>query len=86
MLTLSLTASLIQPLFVSSVFVYFLAPEICNVFAWIRCFFLSLFFDFSYRIAGLRVRMFNFSLKVLSCLLYIVRVLLDNPQEEPRDW
>ncbi|KAG7243469.1 hypothetical protein INR49_011025 [Caranx melampygus] len=35
---------------------------------------------------GLRVRMFNFSLKVLSCLLYIVRVLLDNPQEGRQDW
>ncbi|XP_034449187.1 potassium channel subfamily T member 2 isoform X2 [Hippoglossus hippoglossus] len=34
---------------------------------------------------GLRVRMFNFALKVLSCLLYIVRVLLDNPQEERQD-
>lgn len=35
--------------------------------------------------AGLRVRLFNFFLKVLSCLLYIVRVLLDDPREE-RDW
>lgn len=40
----------------------------------------------SFCIAGLRVRMFNFSLKVLSCLLYIVRVLLDNPQEGRQDW
>ncbi|KTG42629.1 hypothetical protein cypCar_00009891 [Cyprinus carpio] len=32
--------------------------------------------------AGLRVRLFNFFLKVLSCLLYIVRVLLDDPREE----
>lgn len=40
----------------------------------------------SFCIAGLRVRMFNFALKVLSCLLYIVRVLLDNPQEERQDW
>jgi hypothetical protein len=28
---------------------------------------------------GLRIRLFNFSLKLLTCLLYIVRVLLDNP-------
>lgn len=40
----------------------------------------------SFLTAGLRVRMFNFALKVLSCLLYIVRVLLDNPQEERQDW
>ncbi|TRY65894.1 hypothetical protein DNTS_022762, partial [Danionella cerebrum] len=33
----------------------------------------------------LRVRLFNFFLKVLSCMLYIVRVLLDDPREE-RDW
>lgn len=31
--------------------------------------------------AGLRIRLFNFSLKLLTCLLYIVRVLLDNPEE-----
>ncbi|MGH0156900.1 UNVERIFIED_CONTAM: hypothetical protein FKN15_032562 [Acipenser sinensis] len=30
---------------------------------------------------GLRIRLFNFSLKLLSCLLYIVRVLLDDPTE-----
>uniref|UniRef100_A0A8C5BD85 Potassium sodium-activated channel subfamily T member 2b n=1 Tax=Gadus morhua TaxID=8049 RepID=A0A8C5BD85_GADMO len=42
---------------------------------------LKLFFIKNQR-SSLRVRMFNFSLKVLSCLLYIVRVLLDNPQEE----
>lgn len=30
---------------------------------------------------GLRIRLFNFSLKLLTCLLYIVRVLLDNPEE-----
>ncbi|KAM7387183.1 hypothetical protein PAMA_009682 [Pampus argenteus] len=29
--------------------------------------------------------MFNFALKVLSCLLYIVRVLLDNPQDKRQD-
>uniref|UniRef100_A0A8C4ZXP9 Potassium sodium-activated channel subfamily T member 2b n=1 Tax=Gadus morhua TaxID=8049 RepID=A0A8C4ZXP9_GADMO len=46
---------------------------------------LKLFFIKNQR-SSLRVRMFNFSLKVLSCLLYIVRVLLDNPQEEQRDW
>ena len=28
---------------------------------------------------GLRIRLFNFSLKLLTCLLYIVRVLLDDP-------
>lgn len=32
-------------------------------------------------ISGLRIRLFNFSLKLLSCFLYIVRVLLDDPQE-----
>lgn len=31
--------------------------------------------------AGLRIRLFNFSLKLLTCLLYIVRVLLDSPEE-----
>uniref|UniRef100_A0A8C6PDK6 Potassium sodium-activated channel subfamily T member 2b n=1 Tax=Nothobranchius furzeri TaxID=105023 RepID=A0A8C6PDK6_NOTFU len=45
---------------------------------------LKLFFIKNQR-SSLRVRMFNFALKVLSCLLYIVRVLLDNPQEERRD-
>lgn len=40
----------------------------------------------SFCTVGLRVRMFNFALKVLSCLLYIVRVLLDNPQEGRQDW
>lgn len=30
---------------------------------------------------GLRIRLFNFSLKLLTCLLYIVRVLLDNPAQ-----
>lgn len=29
--------------------------------------------------AGLRIRLFNFSLKLLTCLLYIVRVLLEDP-------
>uniref|UniRef100_A0A8C6TRC5 RCK N-terminal domain-containing protein n=1 Tax=Neogobius melanostomus TaxID=47308 RepID=A0A8C6TRC5_9GOBI len=41
---------------------------------------LKLFFIKNQR-SSLRVRMFNFSLKVLSCLLYIVRVLLDHPEE-----
>ncbi|ROL53079.1 Potassium channel subfamily T member 2 [Anabarilius grahami] len=31
---------------------------------------------------SLRVRLFNFFLKVVSCLLYILRVLLDDPREE----
>uniref|UniRef100_A0A3Q4HST9 Potassium channel subfamily T member 2-like n=1 Tax=Neolamprologus brichardi TaxID=32507 RepID=A0A3Q4HST9_NEOBR len=46
---------------------------------------LKLFFIKNQR-SSLRVRMFNFSLKVLSCLLYIVRVLLDNPQEKLIIW
>ncbi|XP_078125561.1 potassium channel subfamily T member 2 [Sander vitreus] len=46
---------------------------------------LKLFFIKNQR-SSLRVRMFNFSLKVLSCLLYIVRVLLDNPQDGRQDW
>uniref|UniRef100_H2UA61 Potassium sodium-activated channel subfamily T member 2b n=1 Tax=Takifugu rubripes TaxID=31033 RepID=H2UA61_TAKRU len=46
---------------------------------------LKLFFIKNQR-SSLRVRMFNFALKVLSCLLYIVRVLLDNPQEGRQDW
>ncbi|KAM4678127.1 potassium channel subfamily T member 2-like [Discoglossus pictus] len=41
---------------------------------------LKLFFIKNQR-SSLRVRMFNFSLKVLSCLLYIIRVLLDDPLE-----
>ncbi|XP_046895118.1 potassium channel subfamily T member 2 [Hypomesus transpacificus] len=45
---------------------------------------LKLFFIKNQR-SSLRVRMFNFSLKVLSCCLYIVRVLLDNPQEQRQD-
>ncbi|XP_017161609.1 potassium channel subfamily T member 2 [Poecilia reticulata] len=45
---------------------------------------LKLFFIKNQR-SSLRVRMFNFALKVLSCLLYIVRVLLDNPQEDRQD-
>uniref|UniRef100_A0A3Q3B224 Potassium channel subfamily T member 2-like n=1 Tax=Kryptolebias marmoratus TaxID=37003 RepID=A0A3Q3B224_KRYMA len=46
---------------------------------------LKLFFIKNQR-SSLRVRMFNFALKVLSCLLYIVRVLLDNPQDQRQDW
>uniref|UniRef100_H3CYM4 Potassium sodium-activated channel subfamily T member 2b n=1 Tax=Tetraodon nigroviridis TaxID=99883 RepID=H3CYM4_TETNG len=46
---------------------------------------LKLFFIKNQR-SSLRVRMFNFALKVLSCLLYIVRVLLDNPREGRQDW
>uniref|UniRef100_A0A8C1V098 RCK N-terminal domain-containing protein n=1 Tax=Cyprinus carpio TaxID=7962 RepID=A0A8C1V098_CYPCA len=42
---------------------------------------LKLFFIKNQR-SSLRVRLFNFFLKVLSCLLYIVRVLLDDPREE----
>ncbi|XP_053320844.1 potassium channel subfamily T member 2-like [Spea bombifrons] len=41
---------------------------------------LKLFFIKNQR-SSLRVRLFNFSLKLLSCLLYIVRVLLDDPAE-----
>ncbi|NWQ84128.1 KCNT1 protein, partial [Columbina picui] len=36
--------------------------------------------------AGLRIRLFNFSLKLLTCLLYIVRVLLDSPEEGIGCW
>ncbi|XP_073510304.1 potassium channel subfamily T member 2-like isoform X2 [Phyllobates terribilis] len=41
---------------------------------------LKLFFIKNQR-SSLRVRLFNFSLKLLSCLLYIIRVLLDDPRE-----
>ncbi|KAL2101607.1 hypothetical protein ACEWY4_003368 [Coilia grayii] len=41
---------------------------------------LKLFFIKNQR-SSLRVRLFNFFLKVLSCLLYILRVLLDDPRE-----
>uniref|UniRef100_A0AAY5EPB1 RCK N-terminal domain-containing protein n=1 Tax=Electrophorus electricus TaxID=8005 RepID=A0AAY5EPB1_ELEEL len=41
---------------------------------------LKLFFIKNQR-SSLRVRLFNFFLKVVSCLLYIVRVLLDDPHE-----
>ncbi len=61
---------------------------------WVLCFMFLLFVKLFVMLigdglmllfAGLRVRLFNFFLKVLSCLLYIVRVLLDDPREE-RDW
>ncbi|XP_017911552.1 PREDICTED: potassium channel subfamily T member 1 isoform X3 [Capra hircus] len=39
---------------------------------------LKLFFIKNQR-SSLRIRLFNFSLKLLTCLLYIVRVLLDDP-------
>ncbi|KAK3511610.1 hypothetical protein QTP70_011547 [Hemibagrus guttatus] len=45
---------------------------------------LKLFFIKNQR-SSLRVRLFNFFLKVVSCLLYIVRVLLDDPREQ-KDW
>eukprot|EP00079_Xenopus_tropicalis_P034927 XP_017948698.1 PREDICTED: potassium channel subfamily T member 2 [Xenopus tropicalis] len=41
---------------------------------------LKLFFIKNQR-SSLRIRLFNFSLKLLSCMLYIVRVLLDNPSK-----
>ncbi|XP_056426490.1 potassium channel subfamily T member 2-like isoform X2 [Hyla sarda] len=41
---------------------------------------MKLFFIKNQR-SSLRVRLFNFSLKLLSCLLYIIRVLLDDPRE-----
>uniref|UniRef100_A0AAY4C3L3 RCK N-terminal domain-containing protein n=1 Tax=Denticeps clupeoides TaxID=299321 RepID=A0AAY4C3L3_9TELE len=43
---------------------------------------LKLFFIKNQR-SSLRVRLFNFFLKVLSCLLYILRVLLDDPRARP---
>lgn len=30
---------------------------------------------------GLRIRVFNFSLKLLTCLLYMIRVVTDNPAQ-----
>ncbi|XP_041064143.1 potassium channel subfamily T member 2 isoform X2 [Carcharodon carcharias] len=41
---------------------------------------LKLFFIKNQR-SSLRIRLFNFSLKLLSCCLYIIRVLLDDPRE-----
>ncbi|KAJ7332379.1 hypothetical protein JRQ81_014559, partial [Phrynocephalus forsythii] len=42
---------------------------------------LKLFFIKNQR-SSLRIRLFNFSLKLLSCFLYIVRVLLDDPSQQ----
>ncbi|XP_043346734.1 potassium channel subfamily T member 2 isoform X4 [Dermochelys coriacea] len=42
---------------------------------------LKLFFIKNQR-SSLRIRLFNFSLKLLSCLLYIIRVLLDDPTQK----
>ncbi|KAF0021950.1 hypothetical protein F2P81_025797 [Scophthalmus maximus] len=39
---------------------------------------LKLFFIKNQR-SSLRIRVFNFSLKLLTCLLYIIRVVTDNP-------
>lgn len=33
--------------------------------------------------SGLRIRVFNFCLKLLTCLLYIIRVVTDNPAQGP---
>ncbi|XP_024593975.1 potassium channel subfamily T member 2 isoform X3 [Neophocaena asiaeorientalis asiaeorientalis] len=41
---------------------------------------LKLFFIKNQR-SSLRIRLFNFSLKLLSCFLYIIRVLLENPSQ-----
>ncbi|XP_067877132.1 potassium channel subfamily T member 2-like [Heterodontus francisci] len=41
---------------------------------------LKLFFIKNQR-SSLRVRLFKFSLKLLSCMIYIIRVLLDDPRE-----
>ncbi|XP_070819631.1 potassium channel subfamily T member 1 isoform X8 [Chaetodon trifascialis] len=41
---------------------------------------LKLFFIKNQR-SSLRIRLFNFSLKILTCALYIVRVSLDNPKQ-----
>ncbi|KAM7415752.1 hypothetical protein PAMA_018016 [Pampus argenteus] len=43
---------------------------------------LKLFFIKNQR-SSLRIRLFNFSLKILTCVLYIVRVSLDNPNDTP---
>nr|XP_017454294.1 potassium channel subfamily T member 2 isoform X7 [Rattus norvegicus] len=45
---------------------------------------LKLFFIKNQR-SSLRIRLFNFSLKLLSCLLYIIRVLLEKPSQG-NDW
>uniref|UniRef100_A0A674IT12 RCK N-terminal domain-containing protein n=1 Tax=Terrapene triunguis TaxID=2587831 RepID=A0A674IT12_9SAUR len=46
---------------------------------------LKLFFIKNQR-SSLRIRLFNFSLKLLSCLLYIIRVLLDDPTQGHGCW
>ncbi|KAM5148314.1 potassium channel subfamily T member 2 isoform 2-T2 [Mantella aurantiaca] len=46
---------------------------------------LKLFFIKNQR-SSLRIRLFNFSLKLLSCMLYIVRVLLDEHSEGNKTW
>ncbi|XP_044157815.1 potassium channel subfamily T member 2 [Bufo gargarizans] len=46
---------------------------------------LKLFFIKNQR-SSLRIRLFNFSLKLLSCMLYIVRVLLDNSNKTKGTW
>ncbi|XP_078496473.1 potassium channel subfamily T member 1 [Lissotriton helveticus] len=46
---------------------------------------LKLFFIKNQR-SSLRIRLFNFSMKLLSCLLYIVRVSLDDPTEGIGCW
>ncbi|XP_069825086.1 potassium channel subfamily T member 2 isoform X4 [Dendropsophus ebraccatus] len=46
---------------------------------------LKLFFIKNQR-SSLRIRLFNFSLKLLSCMLYIVRVLLDNSNRNKGTW
>uniref|UniRef100_A0A8C6XJ90 Potassium sodium-activated channel subfamily T member 2 n=1 Tax=Naja naja TaxID=35670 RepID=A0A8C6XJ90_NAJNA len=46
---------------------------------------LKLFFIKNQR-SSLRIRLFNFSLKLLSCMLYIVRVLLDDPYQSLIIW
>ncbi|XP_015251037.1 PREDICTED: potassium channel subfamily T member 1-like isoform X1 [Cyprinodon variegatus] len=45
---------------------------------------LKLFFIKNQR-SSLRIRLFNFALKILTCVLYIVRVSLDNPTEYNSD-
>uniref|UniRef100_A0A8C6PLY7 Potassium sodium-activated channel subfamily T member 1 n=1 Tax=Nothobranchius furzeri TaxID=105023 RepID=A0A8C6PLY7_NOTFU len=46
---------------------------------------LKLFFIKNQR-SSLRIRLFNFALKFLTCALYIVRVTLDNPKEAIPGW
>ncbi|XP_071380243.1 potassium channel subfamily T member 1 [Centroberyx affinis] len=46
---------------------------------------LKLFFIKNQR-SSLRIRLFNFSLKILTCALYILRVSLDNPDQINGEW